>query len=376
MLARHRVSHNDATPSNAPPKRAKAAAPAAVKAAEPEVAPVAESEAVDPITGVLVHLGLSVHEAQMFRSLLEGGPSTARAAIEHSELDRATGYRILSRLRARGLVTASGYRPQRFSALDASKLLERVTAFWRDEIELHRVLRDQFLAPFAPPREVAPMTTGTVPAAPAAMPAAPRASTRFTPVPGIVRIARQLTESIDNSKEEIGGLLRPHLIPEPYRGRVRASIAAALRRGVRVRIAVDYHPPELDFLSDLLHENPELGSGLEIRFFAPQLARLLIVDRRIAMRCIHSALTSSMGPDLGILSDDFEFVRMQSGRFQSTWRESVPLETALRSPMGSVLAPPSSSRELRSWVERAGRTELRGPVPESFGMSFPPRWMR
>jgi hypothetical protein len=44
--------------------------------------------------------------------------------------------------------------------------------------------------------------------------------------------------------------------------------------------------------------------------------------------------------------------------------------------MGSVLAPPSSSRELRNWVERAGRTELRGPVAESFGLTFPPRWMR
>lgn len=373
MLARHRVSHADA-PTTGAAKRARAPPPA--KEPEPAMAPepAIEAEPVDPVTGALVHLGLSVHEAQMYRSLLEGGPSTARAAIEHSELDRATGYRILSRLRARGLVTASGYRPQRFQALDAAKLLERMTAFWRDEIELHRVLRDQFFAPFAPPREAVPPMTASPPIGGSAPLA--RGPSKFVPVPGITRIARQLVESIDGAKEEVGALLRPHLIPEPYRGRVRTAIAQALHRGVRIRLAVDYHPPELDFLSDLLHENPELGSGLEIRFYAPQLARLLLVDRRIAMRCIHSALTSSMGPDLGILSEDFEFVRMQSGRFQSTWRESVPLETALRSPMGSVLAPPSSSRELRSWVERAGRTELRGPVPESFGMNFPPRWMR
>ena len=370
------MTHAEATPPNAPPKRGKAA-PAAKAPEAPAPVPPPEIDPIDPVTGALVHLGLSVHEAQMFRSLLEGGPSTARSAIEHSELDRATGYRILSRLRARGLVTASGYRPQRFSALDASKLLERVTAFWRDEIDLHRVLREHFLAQFTPAREVAPGSPAAPISVPAIAPTTPaRPASRFTTVPGIGRIGRQLAESIDSAKEEIGALLRPHLIPEPFRGRVRGAIAAALHRGVRVRIAVDYHPPELDFLSDLLHENPELGAGLEIRFFAPQLARLLVVDRRVAMRCIHSALTTSMGPDLGILSDDFEFVRMQTGRFQSTWRESVPLETALRSPMGSVLAPPSSSRELRSWVERAGRTELRGPVPESFGMSFPPRWMR
>jgi sugar-specific transcriptional regulator TrmB len=321
----------------------------------------------------LVHLGLSVHEAQMYRSLLEGGPSTARAAIEHSQLDRATGYRILSRLRARGLVTASGYRPQRFVALDASKLLDRVSAFSRDELELHRIVRDQLQAQFGGNRE--PMG-GSAPAPTPLAPTMLRPPGRFQMVPGIDRIGRQLLESIEQSREEIGALLRPHLIPEPLRARVRQSLANALRRGVRVRIAVDYHPPELDFLSELLHDYPEAGPALEIRFFAPQLGRLIVVDRRIAMRAIQSALTQSMGPDLGILSDDFEFVRLQTGRFQSTWRESVPLETALRSPMGSVLAPPSSSRELRNWVERAGRTELRGPVAESFGLTFPPRWMR
>jgi sugar-specific transcriptional regulator TrmB len=320
-----------------------------------------------------VHLGLSLHEAQMYRSLLEGGPSTARAAIEHSELDRATGYRILSRLRARGLVTASGYRPQRFVALEATKLLDRVTAFWRDEIDLHRVVRDLYQTNLGAQRE--PPTGGAVLPGMGSISSPLRATGHFKLVPGIDKVARQLLESIDGSREEIGALLRPHLLPEPLRVRVRTALATALRRGVRVRMVVDYHPPELDFLSELLHEYPEAGPALEIRFFAPQLARLLVVDRRVALRCIHSALTTSSGPDLGILSDEFEFVRLQTGRFQSTWRESVPLEAALRSPMGSVLAPPSSSRELRSWVERAGRAEIRGPVAESFGLSFPPRWM-
>jgi sugar-specific transcriptional regulator TrmB len=368
------MPHADTPPSNGSPRRSKGTASAPpTPPAEPSPPPAMESQ--DPMTGTLVHLGLSVHEAQMFRSLLEGGPSTARSAIEHSKLDRATGYRILSRLRARGLVTASGYRPQRFVALDASKLLDRVSAFTRDEIELHRVVRDQLQLQFGGVREPNGNLAVTHPA-PAPVPSLMRPPAKFQLVPGIDRVGRQMLESIEQSREEIGALLRPHLIPEPLRARVRQSLANALRRGVRVRIAVDYHPPELDFLSELLHDYPEAGPALEIRFFAPQLARLMVIDRRVAMRCIQSALTTSMGPDLGILSDDFEFVRMQTGRFQSTWRESVPLEAALRSPMGSVLAPPSSSRELRNWVERAGRTELRGPVAESFGLTFPPRWMR
>src|SRR5580658_7710937 len=96
MLARQRMTHSDTTPSNGSPRRHKGAASA--PAAPPPEPPAPAMESQDPLTGTLVHLGLSVHEAQMFRSLLEGGPSTARAAIEHSKLDRATGYRILSRL--------------------------------------------------------------------------------------------------------------------------------------------------------------------------------------------------------------------------------------------------------------------------------------
>jgi sugar-specific transcriptional regulator TrmB len=369
MLARHRIPHNESAPSNGASGRK--GSPHAPTPPEPAPNP---GDDMDPITGALVHLGLSVHEAQMFRSLLESGPSTARSAIEHSRLDRATGYRILSRLRARGLVTASGYRPQRFVALDATKLLDRVTSFWRDEIDLHRVLRDIYQGGLGiPARDAVP----TPAALPSTVPTGlPRSPAHHLIVPGLERIGRQMVELIDQSHDEVGALLRPHLIPEPYRARVRASLATALRRNVRVRLVVDYHPPELDFLSELLHDFPEAGPGLEIRFFAPQLARLVVIDRRYALRCIHSALTAAAGPDLGIASDDFEFVRMQSGRFQSTWRESVPLEAALRSPMGSVLAPPSSSRELRNWVERAGRSELKGPVVESFGMTMPPRWMR
>ncbi len=362
------MNHPEPTPH--PSTHRKSAPPATAEPPEPIETPPAD---LDPLTGTLVHMGLSVHEAQMYRSLLEGGPSTARAAIEHSRLDRATGYRILSRLRARGLVTASGYRPQRFVGLEASKLLDRVTAFWRDEVELHRVVRDLYLSGLAAPGAPVP----GLPAPPVSPPGAfPKPAPKFRMVPGLERIGRQMVESIDSAREEIGALLRPHLIPEPIRARVRASLAQALRRNVRVRLGVDYHPPELDFLSQLLHDYPEAGPGLEIRFYAPQLARLLVTDRRTGFRCIHSALTASNGPDLGIFSDEFEFVRMQTGRFQSTWRDAVPLETALRSPMGSVLAPPSSSRELRSWVERAARTELRGAAVESFGMTFPPRWMR
>jgi sugar-specific transcriptional regulator TrmB len=329
---------------------------------------------LDSALGGLVHLGLSVHEARMLRSLLESGASTARDAIQHSRLDRATGYRVLSRLRARGLVRSTGYRPQRFVGVDATRLMDRVTSFWQDQIELHRELRKLYESS---PEEVSravpvPGTGGGI----SWTEGTPKAIAHAQILPGHARIGAQMRELIDRSRDEIGALLRPSLIPEPHRTEVRASLGAALERNVRVRLVVDCQPPEFDFISDLLREFPDVGPGLELRSFAPQLSHLVVVDGRSSLRCLHSPYLTDGIPDVGLASDDVQFVRSQSGRFQATWRESIPLEEALRSPEGAIMAPPSASPELIRWVQRVDGPGPHGAVGVSFGLSMPRGWNR
>lgn len=323
----------------------------------------------DVLTGGLIHLGLTAHEAQMYHTLLRNGPSTARYAILHSHLDRATGYRILSRLRARGLVTATGYRPQRFVALDAVRLLDRVSSLVRDELELHRIVREIYASGLPVAREVVPLGSRGAPP-PHDPPRAPSLSlaSRYRLIPGHSAVTRYVRDAIGGAREEIASLARPQQVPETARLELVDAYLHAVRKGVRVRLVLDYHPADLEFLTAVLREVPEPTPLLEVRFFAPQLARLWIVDGRAAMRCLGSPGCPFHGSDLGIASEEPDFVRVQAARFQTTWREAVPLDHALRSPQGSVLAPPSASNELRHWVERLGRIEPRGYPVDSIGV--------
>ena len=369
MLSKHRPHAPSHTgPSNgSSPRSSESTTPAPTGGSVPSAHP--EGFPDDPITGGLVHVGLTAHEAQMYHTLLRHGPSTARFAIQQSRLDRATGYRILSRLRARGLVTATGYRPQRFVAMDATRLLDRVTSILRDELEMHRVVREIYAAGLPPPRDLSGPNGTRAPSVAPELPRPPGLSlaSRYRLLPGNDGVNRFLLEAIGHAKEEIGGLMRPALVPDPDRSQIGQALVKALTRNVRVRLVLDYHPTDLEFLTNVLRDLPETNTLLEVRFFAPQLARLFVLDRRSAVRCLSPLGAPMQGSTLGIVSEDLEFVRVQSARFQTTWREAVPLETALRSPQGSVMAPPSSSQELRQWVERVGHFEPRGYPMDAMG---------
>jgi len=307
----------------------------------------------DALTGGLTHVGLTVHEAQMYHTLLRHGPSTARHAIAQSRLDRATGYRVLSRLRARGLVTASGYRPQRFTALDAGRLLDRVATTLRDELDLHRIVRDLYVSELpAPPR---PSQAPSEPVRPG-----PTAPGRHHLLPGNEAIGGFLVDHLARSRDEAGALLRPALLPETTRLALADALRSAAGRGLKCHIVLDYHPTDLDFLSLVFRGMPEGRGSFEVRFYAPQLGQLFLFDHRTALRCL-STLGGPSHPStaLGVASEDPEFVRIQTGRFQTTWREAVPIELALRTPQGSDLGPTTTSAELRQWVDQPGRSDSR-----------------
>lgn len=355
---------------------------ASTPAPEPAPEPLPESGAeasaeaagiTDPLTLGLVHLGLSPREAQLYFTLLRHGPETARHAIQSSHLDRATGYRVLSRLRVRGLVAATGHRPQQFVALEIGRLFERVAAFLRDDLELQRTIREVYQHELhlgrspglEPARAVAPTE-----AAPGMVPR-PRTGA-FRVVPRGAEIGRFLCESIGGAKEEVNVLLRPQLIPEPFRSEVGQAIVRAVQRSVRLRIVLDYHPPEVDFLTSVLKAWDGQPSHLEVRFFAPQFARLLVADRRIAMRAIGLPGSPGAGPEFAVVSDDGEFVRYQSSRFQTIWRDALPLEHAAPVAGGIRFVPTTSPRELRHWVEHTHRADSRlmATAPWEYG---PPR---
>ena len=332
---------------------------------------------VEALTLGLVHLGLSPREAQLYHTLLRFGPVTARHAIQTSHLDRATGYRVLSRLRVRGLVAATGNRPQQFVALEIGRLFERVAAFLRDDLELQRTIREIYQTELfhsrsngaEPPR--AAVATPSVDS-PLSL-ARPRAGA-YRVLPRGSEIGKFLVEALGGAKEEFTALMRPQLVPEPLRAEIQQGIIRAIRRGVRVRIAVDYHPPEVEFLTGILREWDGTPSLLEVRFFAPQFARLFLFDRRMAMRATGLPGSPGGAPDIAIASEEGEFVRYQSSRFQTVWRDALPMEHAGAAAGGTRFVPSTSARELRHWVEHAHRSDYsRSMNPATPWEGAPPR---
>lgn len=361
--------------SRSAPVRASSHTPPVDPPVESDAAEAAAVAAVtDPLTLGLVHLGLSAREAQLYHTLLRFGPETARHAIQSSHLDRATGYRVLSRLRVRGLVAATGHRPQQFVALEIGRLFERVGAFVRDDLELQRTIREiyqhelhQTKAPAAEPPRVTP-----APALASPLGVARPRPASFRVLPRGPEIGKFLCESFSGAKEEVNALLRPQLIPEPYRSELQQAIVQAVQRNVRIRLVVDYHPPEVEFLTGVLRAWDGQPSHLEVRFFAPQFGRLLLSDRRVGMRAIGLPGSPGAGPEFAVVSDDPEFLRYQSSRFQTIWRDALPMEHAAPVAGGIRFVPTASPRELRHWVEHTHRTDSRlmAAAPWEFG---PPR---
>lgn len=345
MVISSRSHHLHAPPPAAPPSDAASSQPATRAAPNHDAGP-------DSLTSALQHFGLGIREAQLYRALLKFGPMSARQSISLAGLDRATGYRVLSKLRARGLVTSTPTRPQRFVPLDVGRLFERTVSLMRDDLELLRILREHYVADANRlVRDARPSATSVTPPSPSP----PR--TRWPSVriyPRAEEIGQGIITLADSAKEEVDALMMPTVIPEATRGEVARALARAVDRSVRVKVVVDYHALDLEFLAILLKPWGAIPPNLEFRFFAPQLARLFVVDHKFALRCIRSAGSPATGPELGIGSDDGEFVRYQLTRFQSIWRESLPLQrtdgaysAARRSPRNL-----DNARDLRRWVER------------------------
>ncbi len=362
--------------SKSHPVRSTAHHPApAAEPPEPSAAEALEApNGIEPLTLGLVHVGLSTREAQLYHTLLRFGPVTARHAIQTSHLDRATGYRVLSRLRVRGLVAATGNRPQQFVALDLARLFERVAAFQRDDLELQRTLREIYQSELHQSRGT-PAPTRAPGSAPTDSPLAhsrPRIGL-YRVLPRASDIARFLVELLTGAKEEFQALLRPTLIPEPLRTEVQHAVVAAVGRGVHVRIAVDYHPTEVEFLTGILKTWDGTPSHLEVRFYAPQFARLYLADRRTALRCLGLPGSPSLGPEFGVASEDGEFYRYQASRFQTVWRDALPIEQANPTVGGIRFVPTASARELRHWVEHTHRSDYARTVTTAPWEYSPPR---
>lgn len=283
-------------------------------------------------------LGLSLREAKVYLALLSLGPSGARRTTEGSGLHRATAYRILSRLVARGLVTADRRWPREYHPLPLRILVVRNVTFLRDEIELrHWLLR-------AVPAGSEPGSSDRL---------EPR-SDRFhssytgdsdrsavTPL-GLTAIGSvadsPLLEQLQGARRSMDGLIRPLMIPASLRSKVAISLQRAAARGIHVRVVLDYLAADLRFAGTLLRDRSGRVANLEVRHFTPLGGHLYVLDGQRAVR-FPTLTGSSKEPDFGFVSGDPDFVRAQVARFDAVWDDAVARRGARLPAEFDSLAP-------------------------------------
>jgi len=276
-------------------------------------------------------LGLSLREAKVYLALLSSGPSGARRATEGSGLHRATAYRVLSRLVARGLVSADRRWPREYHPLPLRVLVERNVAFLRDEIELrHWLLRAFPTAPEPGFGERLEPRSDRYHSTYSGDPDRPP----LTPL-GLTAIGSgadsPLLQQLQGARRALDGLIRPLMIPASLRSKVAISLQRAAARGTHVRIVLDYLAADLRFAGMLLRDRSGRVANLEVRHFTPLGGHLYVLDGQTAVR--FPTLTGACRePDFGFLSGDPDFVRAQVARFEAVWDDAVARRAARLPP--------------------------------------------
>jgi len=304
----------------------------------------------------LQSFGLSPREARLYLALLTQGPSGARGATSGSGLHRATAYRVLARLLARGLVTAERRWPRAYYPLPLRVLVERDAAFLRDEVELRQWLLRAFPSVPEPRMDGRIVRPDHLNGPPVEDPdRAAAASTGLTAIGSVSD--SPLLHQLLGARRGVDAFIRPLMIPSGLRSKVAASLARTASRGLPVRVVLDYLAADRRFASLFRRERSPQVSNLEVRHFTPLGGHLYIIDGRTAVR--FPVLTRlPREPDIGFVSEDPDFARSQVARFEAVWEAAVARSGSRILPdfEAAVAAPLPGNR---SEVSRQGIGEAR-----------------
>jgi hypothetical protein len=266
--------------------------------------------------------GLSAREARLYLAILRSGPAGAREATKLSGLHRATGYRVLSRLLARGLARSDGKWPQRFQPIHVQVLFDRSAMFLRDEIELRQWAAGMYAGPTAPRPERsnpimpdrrfdAPISSAIRPSPISLRPVAWGSASNSAPL-NLVR----------GAKRGVDALVRPLALPASLRSGLAEQLVRLSAQGSAVRVVLDYSAADHRFTEQLRREMGNRPLPLEIRHYTPLAAHLYVIDGRLAIRFPTAGLIGRAS-DVGLVSEDHDFVRAQLARFESVWSEAT-----------------------------------------------------
>lgn len=264
-------------------------------------------------------LGMTGPEARMYRALCDG-PRRAREAATIAGLQRATAYRVLSRLLERGLVLGDGRPTQHFVAVQPAELFRRLELFYREEAEIPGSLADSLGAPgrSAISGDASRFAVGR-----------PRvlSQERGRPHPVFAELA--------GAKRSVDAIVRPLSTPFTFRAELEHTLGRLARSGIHVRILTDATPADKRFREGVARRAFGGPGSLELRHYSPVVSQFYSIDREKVVRIPTLHASSRLSP-VGIATEGRVRIRPLIDRFETLWNDAAKPPLPSRRRAGQV----------------------------------------
>src|SRR5437870_5741023 len=245
----------------------------------------------------LQRIGLSRYEALVFVNLARAGATTAGDVARASGVNRVQTYRALEGLEARGLVEVTLDRPRRYAARAIHEVFDMIAAEKRSELEQLDAIRRTLL-------EAWPKLSGRAREAP---------TVRRQVIKGRAQIYRTLQQVVAAAKAEVLAFTTTKGLQRSYRAGINEALLAAMRRGVKARLAADINEAN-EVLMD------RVSKYVPLRHVDRQRARFIIVDRDSILAFLIQDEKSIRGEgETALWTNSPDFVKAHLEFFERSW---------------------------------------------------------
>src|SRR2546427_11348349 len=255
----------------------------------------------------LQRIGLSRYEALVFVNLARAGATTAGDVARASGVNRVQTYRALEGLEARGLVEVTLDRPRRYAARAINDVFEMIAEEKRSELEKLDAVRKTFL-------EAWPKLSGRTREPP---------TVRLQVIKGRAQIYRTLQQFVSTAKAEVLAFTTTKGLQRSYRAGINEALLAAMRRGVKARLAADINETNEGLMA-------RVSKYVPLRHVDRQRARFIIVDRdSILAVLIQDEKTILRDGETALWANSPDFVKAHLQVFAHSWASGVPARRRL-----------------------------------------------
>jgi sugar-specific transcriptional regulator TrmB len=268
---------------------------------------------------LLVARGVPEPAARIYLVAGRAGPMTAAELARATAIHRVHGYKFIRLLVEHGLLRPVGQRPMRFAALPASELVDRWIEEHASTLERLRHDRPHLVEELRDPG-LAPGNDGR----------------RFAVIEGQSTISTFLRKRIGAARKEVLMTVAGFSISRAIDRGLDRELAAARKRGVKVRLVTEVGPSNLAEVKLLM-------AGAEMRHAGrPVSNRAILIDREIALLFLSGE--EGFGPEgedqILISTSDPHFVQLTREYHQRLWGHSVPATeriVEIESPLRATL---------------------------------------